>query len=491
METGRRKAALQIQFVEIEMINKTKIIATIGPKSSSKEMLKSMMENGMNIARINFSHGEHSQHLEVIKTIRELNKETNRHVGILADLQGPKIRLGDMKDGDFLINDGDEFEITTEDCGGDNSCAHITYPTFPQDVSAGDRILINDGKLVLEAVSSNGTTSVRTKVIHGGLVESRKGVNLPNTKISMPSLTEKDRRDLAFILENDIEWIGLSFVRSAEDLIELRHLVANAGKKSRLIAKIEKPEAVRDLDSIIREADGVMVARGDLGVEVPMEQVPVIQKMIVKKCLNHCKPVIIATQMMESMIENPQPSRAEVNDVANSVMDGADALMLSGETSVGEHPDKVITAMHSIINYIESYEDIYYRKLMPTERKDRMISDAICGNSVHLAKKTGAVGIVTMTNSGYTAYRIGSYRPKTQIFVFTDNRSLLNTLSLAWGVEGFYYDKYVSTDHTIADIKYKLKKEGFVNQGDLVINIASMPISDKGQSNMLKLSEID
>ncbi|MFT4524659.1 MAG: pyruvate kinase [Granulosicoccus sp.] len=473
------------------MINKTKIIATIGPKSSSKEMLKSMMENGMNIARINFSHGEHSQHLEVIKTIRELNKETNRHVGILADLQGPKIRLGDMKDGDFLINDGDEFEITTEDCNGDKSCAHITYPTFPQDVSAGDKILINDGKLVLEAVSSNGTTSVKTKVIHGGLVESRKGVNLPNTKISMPSLTEKDRHDLAFILENNIEWIGLSFVRSAEDLIELRHLVANAGKTSRLIAKIEKPEAVRDLDSIIREADGVMVARGDLGVEVPMEQVPVIQKMIVKKCLNHCKPVIIATQMMESMIENPQPSRAEVNDVANSVMDGADALMLSGETSVGEHPDQVITAMHSIINYIESYEDIYYRKLLPQERKDRIISDAICENSVHLSQKTGAVGIVTMTNSGYTAYRIGSYRPKTHIFVFTDNRALLNTLSLAWGVEGFYYDKYVSTDHTIADIMYKLKKEGFVSEGDLLINIASMPISDKGQSNMLKLSEVD
>lgn len=473
------------------MINKTKIIATIGPRSSSKEMLKSMMENGMNIARINFSHGEHAQHLEVIKSIRELNDETNSHVGILADLQGPKIRLGDMKDGDFTIDEGDEFEITTEDCSGDSSCVHITYPTFPQDVSAGDKILINDGKLVLEAVSSDGSTSVKTKVLHGGLVESRKGVNLPNTKISMPSLTEKDRHDLAFILDNDIEWIGLSFVRSAEDLIELRHLIANAGKKTRVIAKIEKPEAVRDLDSIIREADGVMVARGDLGVEVPMEQVPVIQKMIVKKCLNYCKPVIIATQMMESMIDNPQPSRAEVNDVANSVMDGADALMLSGETSVGDFPDKVITAMHSIINYIESYEDVYYRKLRPAERKDRKISDAICQNSVHLAKQTGSVGIVTMTNSGYTAYRIGSYRPKTHIFVFTDNRSLLNTLSLAWGVEGFYYDKYVSTDHTIADIMYKLKKDGFVSEGDLLINIASMPISDKGQSNMLKLSQVD
>lgn len=473
------------------MLNRTKIVATIGPSSASKDMLRSMIEEGMNIARINFSHGQHSSHLEVIETIRELNVELNCHVGILADLQGPKIRLGEVKNDAVEISEGEELNITTGECDGGETCVHITYPAFPKDVSAGDRILINDGKLVVEAISSDGKESVKTKVIHGGLLESRKGVNLPNTRISMPSLTQKDRDDLEFALLHDVEWIGLSFVRSAEELIELRHLIANAGKTSRIISKIEKPEAVQELDAIIRESDAVMVARGDLGVEVPMQQVPVIQKMIVKKCLDHCKPVIIATQMMESMIESPQPSRAEVNDVANSVMDGADALMLSGETSVGQHPDQVVKAMRSIIGYIESYEDIYFRKLSPLKRPDRDISDAICHNSVSLAKEVGAKGIVTMTNSGYTAYRISSYRPKTNIFVFTDNRALLNTVALAWGVRGFYYDKYVSTDHTIADIMFKLKREGYVNQGDMIVNIASMPIREKGQSNMLKLSKVE
>lgn len=472
-------------------MNKTKIVATIGPTSDNKDTLREMIQKGMNIARINFSHGSHEQHLKVIKMIRELNEELGTHVGILGDLQGPKIRLGDVQDGGIEVNDGEHLEITTTECTGDNACVHITYPSFPSDVRAGDKILINDGKLVVEAVESDGKERVKAKVLHGGILESRKGVNLPNTKISMPSLTVKDREDLEFILQNELEWIALSFVRSAEELIELRHLIANSGKTARIIAKIEKPEAIVELDSIIREADAVMVARGDLGVEVPMEQVPVIQKKVVKKCLNYCKPVIIATQMMESMIDNPQPSRAEVNDVANSVLDGADALMLSGETSVGEHPAQVIQAMSSIINYIETYEDIYNRKLKPVERKDRTISDAICQNSVWLSREVGASGIVTMTNSGYTAYRISSYRPKTNIFVFTDNRSLLNTVSLAWGVTGFYYDKYISTDHTIADIKFRLKKSGHVKTGDLIINIASMPINEKGQSNMLKLSEID
>lgn len=472
------------------MTNKTKIVATIGPKSSNKEMLISMINEGMNIARINFSHGEHQKHADAIELIREINEEMGSHVGILADLQGPKIRLGLVAEGSKLA-EGDELTFTTTDCEGDAKRVHITYPSFPADVSAGDQILINDGKLVLEAISSNKETEVVARVLHGGPLESRKGVNLPNTKISLPSLTEKDRADLEFALTLDVEWVALSFVRSAEEIIELRHLIANAGKTSRVIAKIEKPEAMTDLDSIIRESDGVMVARGDLGVEVPMQQVPVIQKMIVKKCLNYCKPVIIATQMMESMIDNPQPSRAEVNDVANSVLDGADALMLSGETSVGNHPHEVIKAMSSIINYIETFEDIYNRKLKPAVRKDRMISDAICQNSAWLSKETGARGIVTMTNSGYTAYRISSYRPKANIFVFTDNKALLNTVSLGWGIQGFYYDKYVSTDHTIADIKYKLKKEGYVKEGDLIINIASMPIKEKGQSNMMKLSEVD
>jgi pyruvate kinase len=306
----------------------------------------------------------------------------------------------------------------------------------------------------------------------------------------MPSLTEKDLKDLDFALQKEVEWIGLSFVRSAADIIDLRERIRLVSSRARIVAKIEKPEALRELDLIIEETDAVMVARGDLGVEVPMEQVPVIQKLIVKKCLNAGKPVIIATQMMESMITNPSPTRAEVNDVANAVLDGADAVMLSGETSVGNHPYLVVRAMTSIITYIETYEDIYHRSLLPTRRKDRVIADAICHSAVTLAEETGTKAIITMTNSGYTAFRISSYRPKADVFVFTDNKMLLNTLALVWGVNGYYYDKYVSTDHTIADIRLRLKQNGHVREGDRMINVASMPITEKGQANMLKLTEV-
>jgi pyruvate kinase len=471
--------------------NKTKIVATIGPASSSKQVLLEMMESGMNIARLNFSHGSHDDHLKVLKTVRKLNEETGRHVGLLADLQGPKIRLGEVKNGGVQIKNGHRLIITTKECVGSSDRVYLTYPDFPKDVEKGDTILINDGKLVLQVVDTDNKTEVTATVEHGGLMESRKGVNLPNTKISMPCLTEKDLADLEFALEHNIEWIGLSFVRHAVDVVKLKQLIAEKQKKSRVIAKIEKPEAVKDLDNIIRETDGVMVARGDLGVEIPMQELPVVQKRIVQKCLNESKPVIIATQMMESMITNPAPTRAEVNDVANSVLDGADALMLSGETSVGVHPALVIKAMYSIIRHLETKGDIYYRKLNPISSIDRTITDSICKTSVDLAAQADARGIITMTNSGYTAFKISSYRPKANIFVFTDNRAILSMLSLVWGVRGFYYDKYLSTDHTIADLKLRLKREGMVKEGDLVINIASMPITERGQSNMMKLSMVN
>ncbi|MCB0753970.1 MAG: pyruvate kinase [Flavobacteriales bacterium] len=471
--------------------NKTKIVATIGPASSSKQVLLEMIESGMNIARLNFSHGSYEDHLKVLNTVRKLNEETGRHIGLLADLQGPKIRLGEVKNGGVQIKNGHKLVITTKECVGDSERVYLTYPDFPKDVEKGDTILINDGKLVLQVVDTDNKTEVTATVEHGGLMESRKGVNLPNTKISMPCLTEKDLADLDFALEHNIEWIGLSFVRNAEDVVKLKSLIAAKQKKSRVIAKIEKPEAVKDLDNIIRETDGVMVARGDLGVEIPMQEVPVVQKRIVQKCLNESKPVIIATQMMESMITNPAPTRAEVNDVANSVLDGADALMLSGETSVGAHPALVIKAMYSIIRHLETKGDIYYRKLNPISSIDRTITDSICKTSVDLAAQADARGIITMTNSGYTAFKISSYRPKANIFVFTDNRAILSMLSLVWGVRGFYYDKYVSTDHTIADLKLRLKREGLVKEGDLVINIASMPITERGQSNMMKLSMVN
>jgi pyruvate kinase len=361
-------------------------------------------------------------------------------------------------------------------------------------VRPGENILIDDGKLVLRTESTNGKDEVRAIVLHGGTLSSKKGVNLPNTKVSLPCLTEKDLADLRFAIEHRIDWIGLSFVRSGADIIELKHIIREIDNQSRarVIAKIEKPEALSDIDNIIRETDGLMVARGDLGVEVPMQRVPVIQKMLVQKCLLASKPVIIATQMMESMITNISPTRAEVNDVANAVMDGSDAVMLSGETSVGIHPHKVIEAMSKIIAVVEEERDIFYSERPPLFSNDeRNISDQICYSATQLAKRVNATAIITMTTSGYTAFRISSHRPRANVFVFTDNYSILTQLNLVWGVRGFYYDKNISTDHTIADIKFILKKNGYVAKDDYVINIASIPLGEKGKSNMLKLSAVE
>jgi len=471
--------------------NRTKIIATIGPASSSPEELERLVRAGISIARINFSHGSYYDHAEVIRHIRSINDRLGTHVGVLADLQGPKIRLGKVDRDGVIISKGDTLIITSDECIGSTGRVHITYPGFASDVAAGDRILINDGKLVLKVKDTDGRANVTAIVEHGGLMESRKGVNLPNTAISLPSLTDKDLEDLDFLLSQKVEWVGLSFVRQAKDVIELKQRIFNQGSNAMVVAKIEKPEAVKDIGNIIKQADAVMVARGDLGVEVPMQEVPVIQKMIVRRCLAQAKPVIIATQMMESMIVNPSPNRAEVNDVANSVMDGADAVMLSGETSVGAHPSKVVEAMSSIISHVEQFSDIYYRTLITSSRPDRAISDAICRNAVELAKETNAAGIITMTNSGYTGFRVSSYRPKSPIFVFTENLSILSTLNLVWGVRGFYYDKYSSTDDTIAEIKAQLKRQGMLKEDDLVINIASMPITERGAANMLKLSHVE
>lgn len=469
---------------------KTKIVATVGPATSSKEMLKAIIAEGVNVIRINFSHGEHSDHVEVIKRVREINKEQQIHTALLGDLQGPKIRVGKIKEG-TEVKAGDIIEFTNEEIEGDGTRAYISYKTFPKDVQKGEKILIDDGKLALEIIDTDRKTTVKAKFLNGGKFSSNKGVNLPNTKISMPSLTPKDKEDLAFALEHNMEWIGLSFVRSARDIIELKHLIKKENNLARVIAKIEKPEALEDIDDIIEKTDAIMVARGDLGVEVPMEQVPLIQKELVKKCLRAAKPVIIATQMMESMIESISPTRAEVNDVANAVLDGADAVMLSAETSVGAYPVEVIKAMTKIVEQIEQSELIYHHEFPPELNEERFISDSICYNACRLSQRTDSNAIVTMTHSGYTAAKISSFRPKAGIFAFTGNHSLLNKLSLVWGVQGFYYDKFVSTDHTIADIKYLLKKAGHVVEKDLIINIASMPINEKGQSNMVKLSYVE
>ena len=472
-------------------MKKTKIVATLGPASSSKEVLKQMIIEGVNVCRLNFSHGSYDDHAKVIDVIRELNTELGYNVAILADLQGPKIRVHEVADNGIELVNGNELIFSIEKCLGTAEKVSISYPNLPMDVKPGELMLLDDGKLVVEVVKSDGKKNVTTRIIHGGTLSSNKGVNLPNTKISLPSLTEKDRKDLDFALSKNVDWIGLSFVRSARDIIELKHVISVARSNARVIAKIEKPEALEDIDEIIRSSDGLMVARGDLGVEIPMQQVPLIQKMLIRKCLQHAKPIIVATQMMESMITNISPTRAEVNDVANAVLDGADAVMLSGETSVGRFPVKVIETMSQIVTEMETFEGIYNKEEIPEKNQNRFISDSICFNACRLSQRVESKGIVTMTFSGYTAYKISSQRPKAPIFVFTGNRQILTQLNLVWGVQGFYYDKTVSTDHTIADIKYMLKKEGLLNEGDLVINIASIPIEENGKTNMLKLSYVE
>lgn len=470
--------------------NKTKIIATIGPASSSKEIIKQLMEEGVNVFRINFSHGTHEEYRKIIHTINELNEELNLHTAILADLQGPKMRIGEVENNKVILKTGSEIIITTEKCLGTAERIYLNYAQFPNDVKPGERVLIDDGKIGLEVISILSKTEVKAKIIEGGELSSKKGFNLPNTKISLPSLTEKDLNDLKFALDQNIPWIGLSFVRSARDIIELKQIINLHDHSARVVAKIEKPEAINEIDDIIKETDALMVARGDLGVEMPMQDLPIIQKMLVGKCLRAARPVIIATQMMESMMEHLTPTRAEVNDVANAVMDGADAIMLSGETSVGKHPVAVIKAAYKIVTKAETYSNIYNKKHQLELGTARFISDSICDNACYLARKVNAKAIVTNTFSGYTAFRVSCYRPKAGIYVFTANRKILNMLSLIWGVKGFYYDKFVSTDHTIADIKFIMRQKGLLKENDLVINIASMPITEKGMSNMIKLSYV-
>jgi pyruvate kinase len=473
--------------------NRTKIVATMGPASANKAVLLSMIQAGVNVCRLNFSHGKAQDHKKVIDTIREINDEHKTNVAILADLQGPKIRIGLVKDGGIHLVNGTRINITTHECIGDDNRIYITYDTFPQDVQAGEIILLDDGKIQMKVIETNRKDTVLCEIMHGGILTSRKGVNLPNTKVSIPSLTEEDLDNLKLALEWDVDWVGLSFVRNADDIIDLKRIIKESGKAAKVIAKIEKPEAIDNIDAIIAATDGVMVARGDLGVEMPLEEVPLLQKMIARKCRAASKPVIVATQMLESMITTPRPTRAEVNDVANSVLDGADAVMLSGETSVGEFPLIVIETMAKIVRNVE---DLGYPFNTEKDSKSDIsspnyLSDAVCGSAVYLAEHTNAVGIVSMTTSGYTAFEISSYRPKAGTFIFTANKHLLTALSLVWGVRTFFYDKVESTDNTITDVNNILKSESLIQSGDVVINTGAIPIHKHGKTNMLKVTVIE
>jgi pyruvate kinase len=470
--------------------NKAKIVATLGPASSSEDMLLALVEAGVNVFRINFSHGSHDGHIEVIRRIKYLRKKHNFAVAILADLQGPKLRIGDVEEG-VVVKKGDVIEFTNHKHVGNHKSVYMNYEGFPRDVKKGEVVLLDDGKLMMEVLETNNKNSVKAKVLQGGPLKSKKGVNLPNTKISLPCLTKKDLEDLDIALQEGVEWIGLSFVRNAEDVVSLRKIIDAQGAPAKIISKIEKPEAIIDIDNIIEETDAIMVARGDLGVEIPMQGVPLIQKLLVRKSLSASKPVVIATQMMESMITSLSPTRAEVNDVANSILDGADAVMLSGETSVGENPVEVVQAMKKIISHIEETAAVSGRNEAPPRYyNERYITDSICFNACNIADQVGAKAILTLTFSGYTAIRVSSHRPRSRVYVFTANHNIMNALSLVWGVSCYYYDKMFSTDETFKDIIKIIKEDGRVSLGDMVINIASMPIREAGMTNTIKLEQI-
>ena len=471
------------------MIRKTKIIATIGPAISTRPILKKIIQKGVNVCRINFSHTSHEKAREIISLIKSINQELDVHTAILADLQGPKIRIGALPKPIKIVK-GEDFFITTNKLS--QTGVFVNYKNFAKDVKPKDVVLLDDGKLRLHVVSTDKKSLVKTKVVFGGVLNSNKGVNLPNTKISIPCLTKKDLEDLEFILSENISWIALSFVREAEDVLKLKRLINKSTSKIGVISKIEKPEAIECIDEIISVSDAVMVARGDLGVEVPAFRVPAYQKMIVSKALKKAKPVIIATQMLESMTENAVATRAEVNDVANAVIDGADAVMLSGETSVGKFPIQTVDTMRSIIRDIEVSDYNFKSEFNHTKGnpgdKPRNISDAICAHATQLSEQVEAKAIITITYSGYNAIKTSSYRPSAFVYAFTNNYSILNKLSLVWGVQAYYYDRGATTDQTILETKNILKKNKQIKKGDAVISLASMPANEKGMTNMIKLS---
>lgn len=474
------------------MINssRTKIIATLGPSTSSKKVLCDMIREGLDVFRLNFSHGSHEEKAEIIKKIREIEKETGSNVAIMGDLQGPKLRVGKISNEPKKLKEGDTVSFTSDISLHSNENIYISYDNLAQDIKLGDRILLDDGKIKLKCTFTDKKKSIKAKVIHEGLLFSKKGVNLPDTSLRLPSLTEQDKEDTLFAINNDIDWLALSFVRSSKDISALRKYIDKWPVDIKIIGKIEKPEAVEDIDDIIDASDGIMVARGDLGVEVSFDKVPVLQKMIVEKCIHKTRPVIIATQMLESMINSFRPTRAEANDVANAVLDGADALMLSGETSVGNFPVETIRAMESIIKYTERNRNIYYNRRLPNIATKEFLPDSICYNACVMAEQTNAKAIVSFTYSGYTTYRLSGQRPKAKIFAFTGNKRLLRKLPLLWGLNIYYTPFFDNIDKAISHSTEVLLKEKLIEKGDYVIHVASTPLNLKKRANMIKLTKV-
>ncbi len=473
-------------------MNKTKIVATVGPSCSSYEMLYELMKTGVNVFRLNFSHGTHEKHGETISHIRRLNEEYGFTTAILADLQGPKLRIGEVENNELHLIPGQQILFTNEKCVGNAQRIYVSYPNLHDDVEVGQTILVDDGKIELKVIAiDHPKKEVRLECPNGGTLKSKKGINLPNTKISLPCLTEKDLIDLDFIIEQKLDWVALSFVRQPKDIFDIKKIIAEKNSLIKVIAKIEKPEALEHLRDIIVLSDGVMVARGDLGVELPVEQIPLIQKTIIRKCIHRAKPVIMATQMMESMMENTKPSRADITDVANAVLEGADAVMLSGETASGMHPVLVVETMKKIICEVEREEVVYNRNLVPQKHSPSFLSDALCYNAAQITKEVDANALVATTRSGYTAFMVSSFRPHCPIYVFTDRVELVNQLSLSWGVSRtFYFPNMDTIDEMIKGTHLVLKGRKLIQSGDVVVNTGSMPIQAELPTNMVKITKV-
>lgn len=471
---------------------RTKIVATIGPSCDNYETILQLVKSGVNVFRLNFSHGTHEDKAKVIEIIRKINETMPYNIAILADLQGPKLRIGDIENNALQINPGDKLVFTNEKCIGNKERIYVSYPSLHHDVVPGNIILIDDGKLEVRVIRIKPNNDVEVEVVMGGILSSKKGINLPDTKISLPALTKKDLEDLKFIIASEVDWIALSFVRKVQDIVDLKKILKENNSKSKVIAKIEKPEALTNIREIILESDGIMIARGDLGVELPVEKVPLIQKELIRKCMHRAKPVIVATQMMESMMERIKPNRSEITDVANAVIEGADALMLSGETAAGKYPVLVIQTMTKIIMEIERKAYDYNRDdiLSPQPHSPSFLSDAICYSACKLAEDLNSDALIGMTQSGYTGFMLSSYRPKASLYVFSKEKTLINQLSLSWGVRAFFYDEEVSLDDIFFDQISILKERGFIKSGDVVVNTGSTPVNKHLPTNVVKVTRV-
>jgi pyruvate kinase len=481
-----KKAGLEHTF------HRTKIVATVGPACDTYEKLLSLVKAGVNVFRLNFSHGSHEDKSKIIEHIRKINSTEPFNIAILGDLQGPKLRVGEIEGGSMLVEEGEILTFTNTKLVGNKERIYVSYPNLHDDVKIGNIIMIDDGKLEVKVISIEKNHDVKVQVKLGGILSSKKGLNLPDTKISLPAITEKDEADLAFIIEQKLDWVALSFVRRVNDIVGLREKLNQKKSKTKIIAKIEMPEALTNLREIILESDGIMVARGDLGVELPVEQVPLIQKQIIRKSIHRAKPVIVATQMMESMIDRTKPNRSEITDVANAVLEGADAVMLSAETATGNYPTLVVETMRKIIMEVERTDYHYNREdeLEPQPHSPSFLSDAICYNACKLAQDTQANALIGMTQSGYTGFMLSSYRPKSPLFIFSKEKTLINQLSLSWGVRAFHYAEEESMDEIVADLTEILKQRGFIKKGDVIINTGSIPVSEHLPTNLLKISKV-